>query len=85
MAAHFELYQSIVFQPSSLSRAQREALAVVVSRVNRCRYCEAHHGTSLAQLPEGDRPLDQQLVAWAERFVTQLEPSSLRRRDDRPA
>jgi hypothetical protein len=31
MAAHFELYKSIVFQGSSLTRAQREGLAVTVS------------------------------------------------------
>ena len=32
------LYLSVMHQPSSLSRAQREMLAVVVSAANRCHY-----------------------------------------------
>lgn len=32
------LYQGIMFGPSSISRAVRELMAVVVSRVNACRY-----------------------------------------------
>ncbi len=34
LAAHFELYKTIMFQASPLTRADREALAVVVSRAN---------------------------------------------------
>ena len=33
-----ELYQAIMFGPSELSRAERELLAVVVSRANDCHY-----------------------------------------------
>jgi uncharacterized peroxidase-related enzyme len=33
-----ELYKAIMFGPSELSRAERELLAVVVSRVNDCHY-----------------------------------------------
>jgi uncharacterized peroxidase-related enzyme len=32
------LYQAIMFGPSELSRAERELLAVVVSRANDCHY-----------------------------------------------
>jgi uncharacterized peroxidase-related enzyme len=32
------LYQTIMFGPSGLSRAQREMLAVVTSQVNECHY-----------------------------------------------
>jgi uncharacterized peroxidase-related enzyme len=32
------LYQAIMFGPSELSRAERELLAVVVSRANNCHY-----------------------------------------------
>ena len=32
------VYQSIMFGPSPLSRAQRELLATVVSRTNDCHY-----------------------------------------------
>jgi uncharacterized peroxidase-related enzyme len=33
-----ELYREIMFGPSGLSRAERELLAVVVSRANDCHY-----------------------------------------------
>jgi alkylhydroperoxidase family enzyme len=33
-----DLYRAIMFGPSELSRAERELLAVVVSRVNDCHY-----------------------------------------------
>ena len=33
-----ELYKEIMFGPSELSRAERELLAVVVSRANHCHY-----------------------------------------------
>lgn len=45
--AHMELYRTIMFSRSPLSRAEREMIAVVVSRSNECRYCVAHHGEAL--------------------------------------
>jgi len=33
-----QLYQTLMHDPSGLSRAQREMIAVVVSRVNGCYY-----------------------------------------------
>jgi uncharacterized peroxidase-related enzyme len=33
-----DLYRAIMFGPSELSRAERELLAVVVSRANDCHY-----------------------------------------------
>ncbi len=38
MRDSLRLYQSIMFGPSPLSRAQREMLAVVTSRYNDCHY-----------------------------------------------
>lgn len=40
---HMNLYRSVVFGRSDLSRARREMMGVVVSAVNGCRYCVAHH------------------------------------------
>jgi len=36
--AHFELYKTVMYGRSGLSRAQREMIAVVVSAANRCHY-----------------------------------------------
>lgn len=38
MEAHLELYRTLMFGPSPLSRLEREALAVVVSALNDCFY-----------------------------------------------
>jgi len=38
LRAHYNLYRTLMFGPSELSRAQREMAAVVVSTVNRCHY-----------------------------------------------
>lgn len=38
MRDSMRIYQSIMFGPSPLSRAQREMMAVVTSQVNECHY-----------------------------------------------
>lgn len=52
----FELYRALMADPSPLSRAQAEAIAVVVSATNVCGYCVTHHGPKLAAAL-GDEPL----------------------------
>lgn len=38
LSRSMELYRAIMFEPSGLSRAERELLATVVSRANECFY-----------------------------------------------
>ncbi len=38
LRGHFDLYRTLMFARSELSRAQREMVAVVVSRTNGCHY-----------------------------------------------
>ncbi len=38
LRAHFELYLTLMFGKSDLSRIQREMIAVVVSSSNQCQY-----------------------------------------------
>ncbi len=40
---HMNLYRSVVFGRSDLSRPQREMMGVVTSAANGCAYCVAHH------------------------------------------
>ena len=47
IVTHMDLYMSIMFSKSPLSRAQREMMAVVVSSANECEYCQLHHGEAL--------------------------------------
>lgn len=55
MAAHLELYDTLLFGSSEFRRADREAIAVVVSAVNDCTYCVKHHAEALAAYGECPR------------------------------
>jgi len=44
---HLDLYMTLMFGKSGLSRLEREAIAVVVSANNECEYCVNHHTESL--------------------------------------
>jgi len=43
MSRHLDLYMAIMFERSGLSRAEREAIGIVVSAANDCEYCVQHH------------------------------------------
>lgn len=45
--AHMELYMTLMFGRSRLSREVRELIAIAVSRENGCDYCDQHHGQAL--------------------------------------
>lgn len=38
LQAHLRLYRTVMFGPSGVSRAEREAMAVCVSAANDCHY-----------------------------------------------
>lgn len=85
MRAHLTLYMDLMFAPGGLSRRQRELIAVVVSRENRCDYCVAHHVEALARyvgdralldaiasgagLPDDLTPADRALAAYAAKLT----------------
>lgn len=48
MEDHMELYLTLMYGRSPLTRAQREMIAVAVSAANRCPYCVTHHTEALA-------------------------------------
>lgn len=50
LAAHFELYKTLLFGPSELDRRTREMIGVVVSATNNCSYGVHHHGEALRRL-----------------------------------
>lgn len=68
IAAHLELYKSIMFRPSPVSRAWREAIAVAVSKANECAYCVAHHQAALDALG-GASDVPPALLEWAARLA----------------
>ncbi len=67
MLAHLNLYKTIMFGPSGLSRRQRELLATVVSALNRCAYCVRHHAEALRAYIK-----DESFVEQVQRDYTQV-------------
>lgn len=49
LTAHMGLYMELLFGQSPLTRREREAIAVAVSRTNGCSYCVAHHAEAMAR------------------------------------
>lgn len=56
---HMDLYMTIMFGKSPLRRAQREMIAVVVSKGNDCEYCQTHHGSALNHYWKDDERVAQ--------------------------
>jgi uncharacterized peroxidase-related enzyme len=50
LKTHLELYLTLMFGKSGLTRIQREMIATAVSAANNCPYCTAHHGEALLRL-----------------------------------
>lgn len=71
MSGHLDLYMTLMFGKSGLSRAEREAIGVVVSAENDCAYCVNHHTVALRLYIEDEETLG--LLATADGLET-LEP-----------
>lgn len=59
LSHHLDLYMGLLFGSGGLSRAQREMIAVVVSRENQCEYCVSHHREALARYMKDKDLLEQ--------------------------
>jgi uncharacterized peroxidase-related enzyme len=71
MADHLRLYMTLMFARSGLSRAEREAIAVVVSAENDCAYCVNHHTVALRHYIDDEETIG--MLASADGLET-LEP-----------
>ena len=68
---HLDLYMTIMFGESGLSRAEREAIGVVVSATNDCTYCVQHHIEALRRYIKDEETLE--MLSTADGLET-LEP-----------
>ena len=71
MENHLDLYMTLMFGTSGLSRLEREAIAVVVSASNECEYCVNHHTEALRHYLDDEETLN--MLATADGLET-LEP-----------
>jgi uncharacterized peroxidase-related enzyme len=89
-----DLYVTLLFGKSGLSRAERETIATAISARNRCDYCVSHHGEALrfylkngdqlsslkgGQLPGSLSPRAKALIGYALKLTT--EPGKVVRED----
>jgi len=63
MGNHLDLYMTLMFGKSGLSRAEREAIAVVVSANNDCEYCVNHHAEALRRYIKDEDALNMLITA----------------------
>ena len=59
--AFTNMFNEIMLGHSGLSKLQREMIAVVVSSINRCHYCQVAHGASVREL-SGKPELGEALI-----------------------
>jgi len=62
MLAHEELYLTLLFRNSGLSREEREIIATVVSVANKCEYCIQHHAEALNHYWEDRERIDRLIL-----------------------
>jgi len=55
------MYNDVMLADSGLSKLEREMIAVVVSSINRCYYCQVAHGAAVRQL-SGNPQLGEMMV-----------------------
>lgn len=55
------MYNDLMLAPSGLSKLEREMIAVAVSSINRCWYCQVAHGAAVRAL-SGDPGLGEAMV-----------------------
>ena len=62
--AFMQYHDLLMKGPSGLSRAEREAIVVVISAENRCQYCVVAHGAALRILGKDAIVADQIAINW---------------------
>ncbi len=71
------MYNDVMLAVSGLSKLEREMIAVVVSSINRCYYCQVAHGAAVRQL-SGDPELGEMLVMnWRVAGLDARQPAML--------
>jgi uncharacterized peroxidase-related enzyme len=60
---HLDMYMTLMFGASGLSRLEREAIGVVVSATNECAYCVNHHAEALRRYVDDEETLDMLTTA----------------------
>lgn len=58
------MYNELMLGESGLSKLEREMIAVVVSSVNRCWYCQVAHGAAVRELSDNPQLGEAMVMNW---------------------
>ncbi len=79
LAAHLDLYMSIMFRDRKISREECELIAVIVSASNGCKYCVEHHSEALNHYWKDNQRIDELIMKQHEMpSLTEREKSLVR-------
>lgn len=59
-----DMYNEVMLDDSGLSKLEREMIAVVVSSINRCWYCQVAHGAAVRQLSGNPQLGEAMVMNW---------------------
>ena len=75
--AFIALYNDLMLAPSGLTKLEREMIAVTVSSINRCYYCQVAHGAAVRELSGNPRLGEQLVMNWRVAEVTPRQRAML--------
>ena len=64
-----DLYQSVLYHDSGLSMLEKEMVSTLVSSINGCAYCVAHHGAAVERLAGSANSAAWVTFAWRQADV----------------
>ena len=73
MQVHLELYMTLMFGESGLTREDRELIGVVVSNANQCEYCVQHHAMALKHYWKDDKRVNALTEKYASADLSQRQ------------
>lgn len=71
------LYNDLMLGESGLSKLEREMIAVVVSSINRCYYCQVAHGAAVRELSGNPELGEQMVMNWRTADLTPRQRAML--------
>ena len=71
------MYNELMLGPSGLSKLEREMIAVVVSSINRCWYCQVAHGAAVRALSGRPELGEAMVMNWRVAELTERERAML--------
>ena len=70
---HMDLYMTLMYEESPLSRVQREILGLIVSVANGCFYCQEHHAQAVLHFWKNRSKVDMLIADYRSTALDELD------------